>query len=75
MRGVYGEQTCTEILPVRGYRDGREGRFESFSGPVLFRFVVPPLQSEVVGPYPVWCAWFPSHLPLERTGCIQIFGS
>jgi hypothetical protein len=35
--------------------------------------VVPPLQSVVVGPYLFRGAWFPSHLPLEGTGLIQIF--
>jgi hypothetical protein len=39
-----------------------------FSGLVLFRLVVNPLQVGVVGPYLVWSTWFPSHLPLEGIG-------
>jgi hypothetical protein len=34
----------------------------------LIRLVVPPLQLAVVGPYLVWGAWLPSHLPLEGAG-------
>jgi hypothetical protein len=40
----------------------------SHLGWVLFSLVQPPLQLEVVGPYLVWGAWFPSYLPLEGTG-------
>jgi hypothetical protein len=36
--------------------------------------VAPPLQSRVVGPYPIRCVWFPDHLPLEGTELIQNFG-
>jgi hypothetical protein len=35
--------------------------------------VAPPLQLGVVGPYPVWCVWFPICLLLEETGPIQNF--
>jgi hypothetical protein len=42
---------------------------------VLFRLVAPLLQLGMVEPYLIWGAWFPSHVPLEETGCIQIFGS
>jgi hypothetical protein len=41
---------------------------------VLFMLGAPPLQPRVVGPYPVWGVWFPSHLPLEGSGRIQNFG-
>jgi hypothetical protein len=43
-------------------------------GSVLFSLVVPPLQSGVVGLYPVWGAWFPNHLLLEGTSRIQNLG-
>jgi hypothetical protein len=36
--------------------------------------VAPPLQLGVVGPYLVWRAWFPNHLPLVGTTRIKIFG-
>jgi hypothetical protein len=36
-------------------------------GLVLFRLVVPPLQSGVVGPYPVRGIWFPRNFLLEGT--------
>jgi hypothetical protein len=34
----------------------------------------PPLKPGVVGPYLVWCVWFPSHLPLEGIDRVQNFG-
>jgi hypothetical protein len=43
-------------------------------GLVLFRLVVPSLQSGVVEPYPVCDVWFSSRLPLEGIGHIQNFG-
>jgi hypothetical protein len=70
---IYGGQTDDEILPVHGYRDGREDRHGSFSSLVLFRLVAHPLQPGVVRPYLARGAWFLSHLPLERTDRIQIF--
>jgi hypothetical protein len=36
----------------------------------FFRLVAPTLQPGVVGPCPVWAVWLPSHLLLDRTGCI-----
>jgi hypothetical protein len=45
--------TDGKIPTVRGYHDGREDRYGSFRGLVLFTLVVPHLQLEVVGPYPV----------------------
>jgi hypothetical protein len=50
----YSGLTDGEILLTRGHRD--ESKDRNGSGPdlVLFRLVVPPLQSGVVGPYPVW---------------------
>jgi hypothetical protein len=41
---------------------------------ILFRCVAPPLHPGEVGPYSVRGVWFASHLPLERTSCIQIYG-
>jgi hypothetical protein len=66
--------TDGKIPTVRGYHDGREDRYGSFRGLVLFRLVVPHLQLEVVGPYPVQGTWFPSCLLLEGIDRIQIFG-
>jgi hypothetical protein len=40
-------------------------------GLVLFRLVVPPLQSGVVGLYPIRCTCFPSHVSLEGTGLMR----
>jgi hypothetical protein len=57
--------TSDEILHVHVYRDGRTYWHGLLSGLVLFRSVVPPLQSGVVGPYPVRGVWFLSRLPLE----------
>jgi hypothetical protein len=37
-------------------------------GLVLFRLLVPPLQSGVVGSYLVWGIWFSSRLLLQGTG-------
>jgi hypothetical protein len=48
--------------------------YNLFSSLVLFRLVAPPLQLGVVGSYPVWGVWFPSHLPLDGTDRIQMFG-
>jgi hypothetical protein len=59
-----------EMLPVGGYRDGKEDLYGLLSGLVLFRLVAPPLNPGAVGPYPIRGAWFPSHLPLEGTGHI-----
>jgi hypothetical protein len=70
MRRVYSGQTCGKILPIRGHCDGRDDRYGSFLSLVLFRLTVPPLQSGVLGPYLVWCAWFLNRLPLEGTGRI-----
>jgi hypothetical protein len=41
---------------------------------VLFRWVTPPLQPRVVGPYLEWGAWLSSRMSLEGTGHIQILG-
>jgi hypothetical protein len=43
------------------------------SGLVLFRWVTPPLQPRVVGPYLEWGAWLSSRMSLEGTGRIQIW--
>jgi hypothetical protein len=40
-------------------------------GFILFRLVDPPLQPEMVGPYPVRGVWFRSHLLLKEIGHIQ----
>jgi hypothetical protein len=40
-------------------------------GLALFRWVTPPLQPRVVGPYPIRDVWFPSRLSLEETDRIQ----
>jgi hypothetical protein len=72
---IYGRQTGGEIPPAHGYHYEREGQYGIFLGLVLFWMVAPPLQPGAVGSYLVWGAWFPSHLLLEGTGHIQIFGS
>jgi hypothetical protein len=74
MRRSYSRQTCGEILFVCGYRDGRDDRYGLLLSPVLFRLVVPPLQSGMVGPYPVWGTWLASCLPLERTSSYSDLG-
>jgi hypothetical protein len=71
---IYSGQTGGQILSVRAYLDEREDWYESFLDLVLFRMVAPPLQLGVVGPNLVLGAWFPSYLPLEGTGRIQIYG-
>jgi hypothetical protein len=40
---------------------------------VLFRLVDPSLQPVELGLFPGRGVWFPSHLPLEGTDCIQKF--
>jgi hypothetical protein len=74
MRRLYSGQIGGKILSVCGYRDGREYRYGLFLDLVLFRLVTPPLLSGVVVPYLIRGVWFPSCLPLEGTGRIQIFG-
>jgi hypothetical protein len=69
-----GQIGC-EILTVHVYRNEEERRCELLQGSVLFRLVVPPLQTGVVGSYPVLSIWFASRLLLEGTGRIQNFGS
>jgi hypothetical protein len=71
---IYSGQTCGEILPVCGYRDGRQDRYGLFVGLNIFRLVAPPLKPGVVGPCLVRGAWLPSRVPLEETDRIQIFG-
>jgi hypothetical protein len=51
MRMIYSRQIGGEILPICGYHDGREDRYRSFLGLVLFRLVTTPLQPGVVEPY------------------------
>jgi hypothetical protein len=74
MRRIYNGQAGGEILPVCGYHDQREDRYGLLSGQNIFRLVVPPLQTGVVGPYLVRGTWFSSHLPLEGISRINIFG-
>jgi hypothetical protein len=61
--------TGGEILSAHGYQDGGcwHGLLPEL---VIFRLVVPPLQSGVVGSYRILGVWFPSHLQLEGTGRI-----
>jgi hypothetical protein len=59
--------TGGEILCAHGFQDSGKCRYGLPLGLVCFRFMVPPLQPEVVGPYPVRGAWLPSHLLLEGT--------
>jgi hypothetical protein len=42
-----------EILLVHDYKDGRKDWCGLLSGLVIFRLVIPPIQSEVVGSYSV----------------------
>jgi hypothetical protein len=65
--------TGGEILPAHIYHNEEKRRCGLLLGLVLFRLVVPPLQPRVVGSYSVRGVWFPNHLPLEGTGCIQKF--
>jgi hypothetical protein len=67
MRKNYIKRTGDEIMFICGYQGEREDKYRFHSGLVLFRFVVPPLQSGGVRPFLVWGAWFPSHLPLKGT--------
>jgi hypothetical protein len=59
--------------------DTHDYRFEGkrgcglLPGLVLSRLVAPPLQLEVVGPYPVRDVWFLRRLLMVETGCIQNF--
>jgi hypothetical protein len=57
--------TGGKILSAHGHLCGGKEWCRLLPGLVLFRLVVPPLQPGVVGPYPVWGTWFPSHLLLE----------
>jgi hypothetical protein len=45
--------TGDEILPAHGYRDRKKYWCRLLLGLALFKLVVPPLQLEVMGPYPV----------------------
>jgi hypothetical protein len=63
-----------EILHAHIFCNEKERWCRLLPGLVLFRFVAPPLQTGVVGPYLVRGVWFLSHLLLERTGRIQNFG-
>jgi hypothetical protein len=63
-------KSCLPV-PIVGWKS--EG-MDLFPRLVLFMLGAPPLQPRVVGPYPVWGVWFPSHLPLEGSGRIQNFG-
>jgi hypothetical protein len=67
-------QTGGEILPARIYQNEEERWRGLLPGSVLSRLVAPPLQTGVVGPYPVRGVWFPSRLLLDGTGRIQNFG-
>jgi hypothetical protein len=66
-------QTGDKILPAHVYHNEEERWCVLFPDSFLFRLVAPPLQPGVVGPYPVWDVWFPSHLPLEGVDRIQNF--
>jgi hypothetical protein len=65
--------TGGEILPACGYLDGRRGWCGLLPGLVLFRLLISHLQPRVVGPYLIWCIWFPNHLPMEETGSYPDF--
>jgi hypothetical protein len=74
-RRIYNGLVGGEIVTVHRYYDGREDWYRLFLGLIPFcRLVAPPLQLGVVGPYLVWRAWFPNHLPLVGTTRIKIFG-
>jgi hypothetical protein len=59
-----------EILSAHIYRNEEKRWCRLLPDLVLFRLVAPTLQPGVVGPCPVWVVWLPSHLLLDRTGCI-----
>jgi hypothetical protein len=68
--GRWVRQTGGEILHAHVYRNV-EGRWCGLlPGSVLLRLATPPLHPGVVGSYPVWVVWFPSHLLLEGTSGI-----
>jgi hypothetical protein len=73
LRIKWTELIGNEILPTHGCQDGGKGLVRIAPGSSFFRLVVSPLQSGVVGPYPVRGMWFPSLLPLERTGLYPVF--
>jgi hypothetical protein len=65
--------TSGKILLTYDYQDRGTYWCKLLPSLILFRLVVPPLQSGVVAPYLVQGAWFPSRLPQEGTSRIQIF--
>jgi hypothetical protein len=66
-----------EILSTHVYHSGVKRMHGLLLGLILFRLVIPPLQSGVVGLCPVRDVWFPNHLPLEGTNHVQygVYGS
>jgi hypothetical protein len=72
-RGRMVKQVAKSSLPAPIVAR-KKCKHELLLGLVLFRLVAPPLQPRVVVLYLIWGVWFPSHLPLERTGHIQNFG-
>jgi hypothetical protein len=73
--GKWNGQTCGEILLAHVYRNEGKRRCGLLPGLVLFKLVAPALQLRVVAPYPIWGAWFPSHLLIKGIGGIQNYGS
>jgi hypothetical protein len=67
-------QTGGEIVSAHVYHNEEERWCRLLPGSVLFRLVAPPLQPKVVESYLVRGVWFPNHLLLEGTCCIQNFG-
>jgi hypothetical protein len=67
--------TGGKFFPTHGFQGGGKCCCGSLLGLVIFRFVVPPLQLGVIGPYLIWGTWFSNRLPLEGTDRIQIFRS
>jgi hypothetical protein len=65
-RGGMGLQVVRSRLPTTTII-GEMCWHELLPGLACFKLVVPPLQSEVVGPYSIWGVWFPNHLLLVGT--------
>jgi hypothetical protein len=68
--GRWNGQIGGEILPAHVYRNEEKRMCGLLPSLVLFRLVAPPLQSRVVGPYPIRDVWFSNRLLLEGTGHI-----
>jgi hypothetical protein len=65
----------SEILHAHVYRNEGKRRCGLLLGLDVFRLVAHPLQSGVVGTYPVWGVWFPNQSSTLLTPCNTSFYS